>query len=163
MRFVKTLLLPGGRIGLARFWIIYLASWVPVVALEEIAMTSIVDKAAYERLHWVERFVIAHTLEAIALYFAFFWLYVVATINRLHDRNKSGWLALVPVAPVFFCLAVCGAAVSREGMSGSLYLLFIASVVVAVCSQIWLIVECGLEGRAKGSERYAANSAAGHR
>ena len=47
-----------------------------------------------------ENFSIPAIVIFVILYLVFIYFYVVFTIRRLHDRNHSGWLALLMLVPV---------------------------------------------------------------
>lgn len=92
--------------------------------------------------------VLASILVAIA-YLAYFYFNLILIIRRLHDRNHSGWLAillLIPILNFVFFLYLCvmkGTATSNrygtvyrsskwEKMLGWCYLLFIPSMIIFI-------------------------------
>lgn len=77
-----------------QFWIAVLL-WLAAFALLAIAIVSVYKVGdSQSMLNGVSRALVLPPVSAGAIYVGAFYLYVVASINRLHDMDKSGWNVL---------------------------------------------------------------------
>jgi uncharacterized membrane protein YhaH (DUF805 family) len=76
------------------------------------------------------------------------WPNLAVMAKRLHDRNRSGWLAIIGWLPTLSSLLVAPFPDSR---------LQIADQVFSVAVSIWWLVDLGILGGTKGPNRYGAS------
>lgn len=147
MRFARAYLLPMGRISRWEFWLMGLIiaglAWLPILKLQSMivagaAPTGTVTNPAAD----VQTFMGLYAIYVIGGTY----LYVVATVNRLHDLGKSGWRILFPFAPWIALIYLFGASIAgridllpdRQTMTIVFYVL----MGIGLLSTVLLFIEC---------------------
>ncbi|KSB88435.1 hypothetical protein AS593_05235 [Caulobacter vibrioides] len=85
-------------------------------------------------------------MQAVSLITA--WPGIAVMVKRLHDRNRSGWFALIAWVPSLTALALIPFANQTYLMVNSIF-----SALVG----IWILVDLGILDGTKGPNRYGAS------
>jgi uncharacterized membrane protein YhaH (DUF805 family) len=138
-----------GRTNRGRFWLTQLVLWVSLLAF--ILLCALI-KPAVDLLPAVASHTVIPILAVIVgVVFAVVWTVagILATIRRLHDRDKSGhWIWLFYGLPVF--LNGIAEALQQGGGPGAALLFFVPSAVLS----IWGFVEIGCLRGSIGANRF---------
>ena len=143
--FLQFYFSPSGRISRSQYWLGYV---VPVVAI------SIVLSAISGIARATGNYGTAGLFEFIHLIFGLlaFWPGFAVLIKRMHDRDKSGWLVLLPVAASLLVVVVAlpGAAIGSTAAGILAGIMAVALVGMA----IWFFTEFGCMRGTIGPNRY---------
>ncbi len=137
---------PSGRISRSQYWLHYI---LPVFVISVIL--SVISGIAQ-----------VNDNQGIAITFNFLyglfslltlWPGIAVLIKRIHDRDKSGWLVLLPIVPVVLMIIAAIAGIA----GGSIYeswVVIVTLAVVLVAIAIWFFVEFGCMRGTIGANRY---------
>ena len=89
MKTVKNLFSLKGRLGVVKAISIYLTSYAFYLVM--IFLTKTFTDIGFTMF----------SLFSIILSFMFLWLMITSSVKRMHDSNRSGWWALVPIVSFF--------------------------------------------------------------
>jgi uncharacterized membrane protein YhaH (DUF805 family) len=135
--FVKFFLTTGGRISRSQYWLWYfLPVFVVTVALNALSGVA----AIFEALYWL--------FALLTL-----WPGIAVMVKRIHDRDKPGWLVLLPLAAgVLVVIAgIAGVGSGSEVMAG----VFAGIALLALIGiGLWFFVEFGCMRGTVGPNRY---------
>jgi uncharacterized membrane protein YhaH (DUF805 family) len=141
--FGQFLFSPSGRISRKQFWLKWALPYYVILILL-IALTAAAAAGGSAGG--------AAVLGIITLLFVLItlWPSIAVLVKRIHDRNKSGWMALILYVPVVLS-DVIGAAVGPQNAAS-----MILNVVVLVVG-IWFFVEFGCMRGTIGHNQYGAD------
>ena len=137
---------PRGRISRSQYWLWYI---VPVIAISVVLSGTAGVAAAAGEYGTAAFFQFIYSLFG----FLTLWPGIAVLIKRIHDRDKSGWLILLPF--VTGVLVVIAAAVGMAADSPSSAGIFAGVMAVALIGiSIWFFIEFGLMRGTIGPNRY---------
>jgi uncharacterized membrane protein YhaH (DUF805 family) len=144
--FARFYFSPNGRISRSQYWLWYI---VPVLVIS-IVLSAIAGIAAAAGIPGL-----AAGFESLYWLFALltFWPGIAVLVKRIHDRNRSGWLVVLPIAAGL--LIVAGAVIANA--TGAFVAGGILSAIGAIAFlaiAIWFFVEFGCMPGTDGPNRY---------
>lgn len=148
MKFMSLLFGFKGRIRRRDWWWASIGLFVAVTAVEFAAHQLLTGKPIQSYFDdangWMTLQPEPYTLVQWALIPFWVWPTLAISVKRWHDRDRSGWLAVLVV------LATC-AVIFLQG--GGFWISYIAVAVVSFGLNLWQLVECGfLDGT--GANKY---------
>jgi uncharacterized membrane protein YhaH (DUF805 family) len=135
--FVRFFLSTSGRVGRSQYWLRY---FLPVLAVS-IALRALSGAAAiFEALYWLFALLIL-------------WPGIAVMVKRIHDRDKPGWLVLLPsgAAVLVVIAGIVGVGSGSEVVAGVLAGI---ALLALVGIGIWFFVEFGCMRGTVGPNRY---------
>jgi uncharacterized membrane protein YhaH (DUF805 family) len=79
----------------------------------------------------------------LALMVANYWLFTTSSVQRLHDRGKSGWAIALAFVPLFLLVFAVYLFIGPQALVAG-----VIAVMLALASQfvvvLWLIIACGI-------------------
>ena len=144
--FVEFYLSPTGRISRSQYWLRYMLP-VFLIGLVLNVTASIARAAGSEAV--AESFNVLYGLFVLAT----LWPSIAVLVKRMHDRDKSGWLVLLPslLLPLIIVAAIA-AAIEGSGV-GAVVIAALLGVAFAGIS-IWFFVEFGCLRGTVGANRF---------
>jgi uncharacterized membrane protein YhaH (DUF805 family) len=82
------------------------------------------------------------------------WPSIAIMIKRIHDRNKTGWLVLLPYVPLVLLLVFDGIAALAGGGTGAIGVLTVIFMIAFGVIGIWFFVEFGCLRGTIGANQY---------
>lgn len=107
LRFMQTLLVPFGRSPRWQFWLVLILVVALLVPAAPIVL-GILSMPAPDFLVAINRLVPGGFIGLAALGGTAIWLLVMAIVNRLHDRGRTGVWFLVLLLPIAGVVAILG-------------------------------------------------------
>lgn len=161
MQRIISFFLPVGRITRLQFWLTMLVSITPqsLFLWSMLRTTGQVEQDNRQILEIVTSSI------GTTVFFASFWIYFVAIINRLHDRDKSGWNLLWIFGPfIIQYLAINKKSLliqylGLETTEKFVWSLNIGVPIIATIAMIWLFFEAGFGPGMTGSNTYGRDPA----
>jgi LPXTG-motif cell wall-anchored protein len=133
----------NGRISRSQFWL----KWsLPVVVLYIVLYGVVFGVAAAGNLGAVA----AMGIVIVIVFVVLLWPNIAIMIKRIHDRNKSGWLALVFYVP-WIVLSILARTVPQTGSTNPV-IVVLGLLVFAV--GVWFFIEFGCMRGTVGENRY---------
>ena len=151
-RILRFYFSPRGRISRSQYWLGYI---VPVLVIE-IALAVAAGIAQANENHGIAGlFTVLYSLFA----FLAIWPSFATLTKRIHDRDKPGWLVLLPVLTWLLMIAAVFFGVAAESPSAAGIFAGIVAVVSLVIG-IWFLIEFGLMRGTIGPNRYGPDPVA---
>jgi uncharacterized membrane protein YhaH (DUF805 family) len=143
---------PAGRISRSQYWLRYvLPVFLIGLALSLIeGIAKAVGSAAI-----ADTFGVLYGLFGLAT----IWPGIAVLVKRMHDRDKSGWLALLPAVLLVVTLVAAVAAAVGGSVSGVVAIAILFGIALLGVS-IWFFVELGCMRGTIGANRYGPDPVA---
>ena len=97
-----------------------------------------------------------------AVWLLFLWPWMAASVKRLHDRDRSGWMI---AAYYLFIITYSGflglAATMIEKPSGAIAIVMIVGFLLAMIISIWLLIEIGFLRGTSGPNQFGPDPLGG--
>jgi uncharacterized membrane protein YhaH (DUF805 family) len=152
MNIIRFLFSFGGRVNRAKWWLFVLGAltllFVTVLPLFRTFTDLLSDSSQYSAWSAEARIAIAITL-FLLWWLPSFYVWVVVSVKRLHDRDRSGWWLLL-----FFLLAFVLSGLERAAGNSGLTFGQLAFL-------IWQIVGLGCLRGTRGTNRYGPDPLGG--
>jgi uncharacterized membrane protein YhaH (DUF805 family) len=137
----------SGRISRSQYWLRF---FLPVIAITIVLQIVIGISAVMGHVAAVAIFYVVYVVFGLAI----LWPSIAIMVKRIHDRNKTGWLVLLPYAPLVLllvCSAISAASGGGVGALGVISAFFLIAFVV-IC--IWFFIEFGCLRGTIGANQY---------
>ncbi|WP_334175806.1 DUF805 domain-containing protein [Pseudoxanthobacter sp.] len=142
----------NGRIGRKAYWLGHIGLTVATAVIAGIllavwgeALTGAVDGMAFELVSLPAGALIATLVLEIVFTFASLAL----TVKRLHDRGRTGWVALVFYAPAWL-----NNILSQSSAEGMVFYLVSVLSLISFLAVIWFFIELGFFRGTVGHNEY---------
>jgi uncharacterized membrane protein YhaH (DUF805 family) len=138
---------PSGRISRSQYWLKFVLPYAGITFLLEIII--IISVAAGS----VAVAAVFYVLTTI-FWLAAFWPSIAIMVKRIHDRNKTGWLVLLPLVPALLMLLFIGIGAAAGGGSTAVAIIGGIFGIAVFAIAIWFFVEFGCMRGTIGANQY---------
>lgn len=144
--FMQFYFSPSGRASRSQYWLRYV---LPVFAISVVLNMILGIATATDNTGLAALFGVLNSLFALAT----FWPAIAVLVKRMHDRNKSGWLVLLPSAIVVVAAIVVVTAAVSDSFATAIVLGIIFGLAMLAVA-IWFFIEFGCMRGTIGTNRY---------
>jgi len=138
-----------GRISRAKYWLA-IVLWTAVLAAGQIVPSMVAGMSFDELLDIALAFDMFRPILALGLIFLIVWAisFLAVGVKRLHDRDKSGWWAVLFFVPLTLDVVAV--------FAHSIELIYLSNIASAFII-IWCFVELGVLRGTQGNNRFGAD------
>jgi uncharacterized membrane protein YhaH (DUF805 family) len=137
----------SGRVSRKQYW---LKLVVPVIAISVALQIIIGISALAGSFAALGVFYIVYVLFGLAV----LWPSIAVLIKRIHDRDKTGWLVLLPYVPLVLMAAFSGIGAAAGGGAVAMGAIAIVFFIAFFAIAVWFFVEFGCLRGTIGANQY---------
>jgi uncharacterized membrane protein YhaH (DUF805 family) len=154
MSIVQALLGFGGRLNRRPYWIGGI-----VLAIAALVVAGAVGAAVYSSGQATTQQQLLRSAYPWLMAFTVIFAYPSAALlaKRLHDRNKSGWLAALLIVPMLVASWLDPDFSSFAPQSGTIQAVHTAASVITLLVGIWFLIELGFMRGTAGDNKYGTD------
>jgi uncharacterized membrane protein YhaH (DUF805 family) len=138
---------PSGRISRSQYWLKFVLPYAGITLILEII---IVISAVAGSVALAGIFYVLTTIFSLVA----FWPSIAIMVKRIHDRNKTGWLVLLPLVPALLMLLFMGIGAAAGGGGTAVAIIGGIFGIALLAIAIWFFVEFGCMRGTIGANRF---------